>query len=285
MYQRIIDVLYENYANGFRFDTTALRLLSTMSNIEIDEDIQSALRNALYRRNDDVYFLPDIIAATETQNEIIEFTDKLLNIRGFFEMSELYALFANNINNKCIYDADSFEDFYLFINRRKIRCVSAYGTRIVRVQNENVRTLFSGIANKVISIIQDMFDGVVNEDDLRVHFPAISPALLSSIINDYVEDIVKTEINGIVCYQTLNTLGLPDDFSEMLSELLSRLAELELPPTGEVLHTALSLALGVNFKAYYNIPNVKTYRRLIKFYYEGSPEREWKYGKFAEVRD
>jgi hypothetical protein len=283
--QEIIDALNEKYANGFRFDITALRLLSAESGIEINGEIQTVLKRFLFRRNDDVYFLPDIIADTEMRKEIVEFADEFLDEYGFFEMSELYALFAGNINDKCIYDTDSFESFYLFINKRNVRCVAANGTRIARVQNENVRTLFSGIADKALSIIQEKFDGVVREDDLRAHFLAISTELLSSIIGDHIEDIVKTEINGIVCYQTLDTLGLPDDFSETLSELLSRLDELELSPTDEVLHTALSLTLGVNFKAEYNIPDDKTYRRLIALYYEETPKREWKYGKFAEVRD
>ena len=281
----IIEVLYRNYSTGFRFETTALRLLSAESDIEISGEIQNSLKRFLFRRNDDVYFLPDIIADAETRKEIVEFADEFLDEYGFFEISELHALFAENINDKCIYDTDSFESFYLFINKRNVRCVAANGTQIARVQNENVRTLFSGVADKALAIIQDKFGGVAREDDLRVHFSAISTELLSSIIGDYIEDIVRTEINGIICYQTLDTLGLPDDFSEMLSELLSRLDELELSLTDEVLHTALSLTLGVNFKTEYNIPNDKTYRRLIALYYEGTPEREWKYGKFAEVRD
>ena len=283
--QKVLDALNEKYKNGFRFDTTALRLLSAESGNEIDCEIQNALKRLLFRRNDDVYFLPDIIADAETRKRIIEFADGLLDKYGFFEISELYALFADNINNKCIYDVDSFESFYVFINSRNVRCVAANGTRIARVQNENVRTLFSGVADKAHSIIQNDFGGVVREDDLKAIFSAISTELLSSIIGDYIKDIVRTEINGIICYQTLDALGLPDDFSETLSGLLSRLDELELAPTDEVLHIALSLTLGVNFKIEYNIPNDKTYRRLIALYYEGMPEREWKNGEFAEVRD
>jgi hypothetical protein len=43
--------------------------------------------------------------------------------------------------------------------------------------------------------------------------------------------------------------------------------------------------LGVNFKVEYNIPDDKTYRRLIATYYKDAPKREWKYGKFAGVSD
>jgi hypothetical protein len=87
----------------------------------------------------------------------------------------------------------------------------------------------------------------------------------------------------MVCYQTLDTLGLPDDFSNTLSDTLFRLDDLGLTPNEEVLHTALSIALGVNFKMEYNIPDQATYRRLIDIYYKADPPREWKRGVFGEV--
>jgi hypothetical protein len=84
------------------------------------------------------------------------------------------------------------------------------------------------------------------------------------------------------CY---GLLGLPDDFSHTLAETLGRLGELNLTPNEEVLHTALSLALGVNFKEEYNLPDQEAYRRLVSVYYKAEPPRKWKYGVFSEVID
>jgi len=133
-------------------------------------------------------------------------------------------------------------------------------------------------------VANDEFGGVISEDDLHVKFRAFSTDLLTKIIKRCAEDrLVHTEINDVVCYQTLEALGLPENFSDMLAVTLERIDELNLTPNEEILHTVLSLALGVNFKEEYNLPTQKIYRRLIAVYYKGEPLRQWHRGVFREV--
>jgi hypothetical protein len=284
--QSVITILSEDYASGFRFDTTALRLLSNKAGIEIDKNMQSMLKRQMFRRNDDVYFLLDVVADAKIRKEIADFADALLDEYGCFEIPELYTLYANSLNPKCISGADDFEKFYERIGNCNVRCVAAprIGNRIVRYNNGNVLGTFNIIAKKIITVANDEFCGVVSEDDLQKKFCAFSTDLLAKIIRNCAEsELLRVEINGIVCYQTLDALGLPDDFSDTLSNMLCRLDDLELTPNEEVLNTALSLALGVNFKAEYNIPDQATYRRLVDIYYKANPPREWKHGVFGKV--
>lgn len=126
---------------------------------------------------------------------------------------------------------------------------------------------------------------MVSEDDLHKKFCAFSVNLLAKIIRKCVgNELLRVKINGIVCYQTLDALELPDDFSDKLSDTLYRLDNVGLTPNEEVLHTALSLTLCVNFKAEYNIPDPATYRRIVDIYYKANPPREWKYGVFEKVK-
>jgi len=277
----VIAVLSVDYANGFRFNTTSLRLLSDKSGIEVHEKMQALLKKIMFHRNDDVYFLLYVVADANTRKAINNLSDNFLDEYGCFEVSKLYARFADNLNSKCIDGADSFENFYEFINKRDVRCVEYYGTRIARI-NKSVRDLSIEISKKIISIVHDEYGGTLDEDELITRFPAFSSKLLSEIIKEHAEELVKIEINGIVCYQTLDALGLTDEFSETLYDVLEQIDHLELTPSEEVLHTALSIKLGVNFKAEYNIPDDKTYRRLIDTYYKSMPKRRWLRGIFAE---
>jgi hypothetical protein len=284
--QSVIAILSEDYIGGFRFDTTALRLLSSKVSIEIDKNMQSALKQQMYRRDDDIYFLLDVIADAETRKEIVDFADALLDEYGCFEIPELYALYVDRLNLKCIGDADDFEKFYKYIGNHDVRCVAApqIGNRIARYTNGNVWETFGIIAQRIIALTTDEFGGVISEDDLQKKFCAFSADLLAKIIRNCVGDkLLRVEINGIICYQMLDVLGLPDDFSDTLFDILHRLDDLGLTPNEEVLHTALSLTLGVNFKAEYNIPDQATYRRIVVVYYKANPPREWKYGVFREV--
>ena len=94
---------------------------------------------------------------------------------------------------------------------------------------------------------------MIQEDELQNYFPNISTTTINILLSKFSEKIIKTEINGIVCYQTFDTIGLPDDFSYMLCETLSLLDDLKLTPTVETIHTAISLRLNTNFSDEYNI--------------------------------
>lgn len=279
----IISVLIQDYPYGFNFDTTSVRLLTEKSGVDLDVNIQNTLKNFMFCRKDGIYFLLDTVADSETRQEIIDFAGDWLCNYGYFEITELYTHFTENINEKAIGDVYDFETFYEYINRSQIRCVAYYNTRMARVNNKSIRELSLGIAEKIISITHDEFGGTVTEEDLLDRFPAFSANLLSNIIKEHAEELVKTEINGIVCYQTLDALGISDEFSDTLVEVLEQIDEVGLIPNEEVIHTALSILLGVNFKLEYNIPDDKTYRRLIAAYYKGAPNREWKRNIFAEV--
>lgn len=282
----VIAALYENYAIGFRFDNTALRLLSSKAGVEVDESLQSALKRQMFHRDDDVYFLLDIVADAATRKEIVGFADVLLDEYGCFEISEFYTMYAGKLNQKCIGGAEDFERFYLQICSSDVRCVAApyIWNRIARRRNNNVWGQFETIAKKIIAVANEEFGGVISENDLHLKFCAFSTDLLAKIIKHRAgNDILRVEINGIVCYQTLDALGLPDNFSDTLSDILNQFDDLGLTPNEEALHTAVSLALGVNFKEEYNIPDQETYRRLVAVHYKAAPPREWKCGVFREV--
>ena len=281
----VMDALAQDYPNGFTFDTTTVRLLTDRAGVSIDEDIQAKLKQKMFRRSDNLYFLIDTVADRKTRKKIVDSADDLLANYECFEISELYSRFADSLNNKCIDNLDNFVIFYEFINKSDVRCVTSHGTRIARVEDKNLRNLFLNIAARIIIIVREEFGGVASEDELQAKFPAFSARLLKQIIKESTEELVKTEINGIVCYQTLDALGLSDEFSIVLSEVLAMVDDIGLTPSEEVIHTALSLKMGVNFKTEYNIPDDKTYRRLIAAYYQNTPRRKWKRGIFAEVED
>ena len=110
--------------------------------------------------------------------------------------------------------------------------------------------------------------------------------MLGKIIKQYAaDDLIRVEINDSVCYQTYDALGLPDDFSEQLAETLERLTDAGLDPSRDVLHTAISLKIGVNFMVEFNLPDWDTFQRLIAMFYKAEPQREWKHYVFVEVTD
>ena len=282
----LIEVLNHSYSTGFRFETTYINLLSNASGVEIDEKIQSALKRLMFKRDDGIYFLLDTVADAATRKDIVDLADSYLEEYGCFEIPEFYKLYVDKVNSACIRNADDFESFYEQIGKSGVRCVRApqIGNRIARYSNGNLWGTFKEVAAKIVSVISEEYYGSCNEDDLHTKFCAFSTDLLGKIIKQYAaEELIRVEINDSVCYQTYDALGLPENFSDMLAETLERLADIGLDPSRDVLHTTISLKIGVNFMAEFNLPDWDTFQRLIAAFYKAQPHREWKYYVFGEV--
>ncbi len=282
----LLEKLGADYPSGFRFETTYLNLLSQASGVSIDTQLQKSLQKMMFHRKDDIFYLPDHVTDETTRAEIISLCDDFLLEYGCFEPSELYQMYRDRLNPACIRDAEDFEYFLGQIARKEIRCVSAprFKNRIVRLEGRNVWTIFNEIAKKIVKYINEKHYGSCEEKCLHEEFHAFSKDLLGKIIRHCAAGIlVRVEINNTICYQSFAALGLPEDFSEILSAVLDRLEEIDLLPSQETLHTAISLRLGMNFKSEFNLPDWDTYRRLISAYYKGHPCREWRNNVFGEV--
>jgi hypothetical protein len=282
----VLEALNKNYALGFRFDTTYINLLSSVSGVDIDAPMQLALKRVMFRRDDGIYFLLDTVADVATRKGIIDFADRYLEEYGCFEIPTFYKLYEDKVNPNCIRNAGDFESFYEQIGKSGVRCVQApyIGNRIARYSNGAVWTTFKEVAEKIVTVVTDEYYGSCSEDDLRTKFCAFSADLLGKIIKQCAGDeLIRVEINDSVCYQTFDALGLPESFSEVLAEVLERLDDIGLEPTQHTLHTAISLGLGVNFMTEFNLPDWETFRRLIAAFYKEEPRREWKSNIFGEV--
>ncbi len=284
--ESLLFVLREDYTAGFRFDSTAIRLLSVKSGVEIDAKVQSELERHMFHRSDGIYFLFECVTDQDTQADLLKCANSWLDEYNCFEVPVLYELYGDRLNGKIITSASDFEDYYDQINNRNVRCVAApyIGNRIARFNNVGVWDTFEEIAGRMIKVIVDEYYGSCNEDDLQISFSAFSTELLGKIIKHRASDeLIRVEINESVCYQTFDALGLPENFSEVLAYALERLRDIGLEPTQDTLHTTLSLELGVNFMAEYNLPDWDIYRRLITSFYKAEPRREWKSNIFGEI--
>ena len=282
----LLDVLKKTYSGGFRFEATSISLLASATGVQIDKKLKEKLKSTMFGRRDGIYFLPDQIADKATHSDLLATTDMYLQDYGCFEVSEVYQHFKIELSPVCIKTVEDFEDYYLWVTQKSVRCVMApqIGNRIVRLRGGNVWDRFSEIGEKIVTFINERHYGSCTEEELHEEFPAFSKNLLSKIVRYCASsELIKVEINDTICYQSFTALGLPENFTEILSDTLDQLEEIGLSASQETLHTALSLQMGVNFQSEFSLPDWDTYRRLISAYYKGQPQRAWKNNVFVEV--
>ncbi|MEA4831022.1 hypothetical protein SDC9_78558 [bioreactor metagenome] len=284
-YNEIMKVIKNDYANGFVFSTTSLRLLSEKARCEVTEKIQEQMKRLLFKRNDEVYYIIDVIATKSERDALVSRAQFALEKIGYFEINELYEANRDSFNNGIIIDLADFENFYSFLDGENVRCVGKHGFRIARLRDKSIDELFGAAADKAYEIAHNKYGGVITIDDLLDAFPLCSTQLINYILKTYSEMLIRTEINDVMCYQTIDALGLTEEFSQQLAETLDNMGTLEIPASDSILHAILSTKMNVNFEKEYGIPDDKVFRRLISLYYKASPPREWKAGLFTEVTD
>ena len=283
--QSVVNILAQSYSTGFNFEPNVLRLLSKKTGFEIDATIQAELKKISFRRKDGVYFLIGLVVDATTRENIASYINETLDEHNFFESGEVYNHFADKINKQCIDNVDDFEFFckFLFAEDNYVKATKIHNIGIMCKQMNSVKELGLALAHK-IEIATNEEHGIIDEYMISARFPCFSMELLSLIVKSYSENLIRTQDNrGSICYRTFESLGLPHDFSEILVDALSEIEEINLEPSEEVLHTVLSLKMGMNFKLEYSLSDMKTYRSLVSRYFKNSPSREWRQRQFLEV--
>lgn len=282
----VLGAIKSNYSMGLDFSPTTLRLLENKSQVDISAKLQAELKKLMFKRNDGIYLLTEQIINQENFNKLKTAIRGYMDEFSCFELRKIYITYSSFFDDKLIRDCDDFEAWLKFNGLvEQTRCVGQYGTRVIRKSDRSIQELFTAISVRISTIANDDFGGVIEEEQLEKIFSPFSTQLLFNIIKDYNEDLVRTEINGVFCYQTLDALGLSDDFSDILVDALTQIDDLGLVPNEETLNTVLSITMGLNFRAEYNLMEGKTFRRLIAHYYKNNIKREWRGGVFMEARD
>ncbi|MDA8335002.1 MAG: hypothetical protein M0Z41_08455 [Peptococcaceae bacterium] len=281
------NTIYRAYPNGFVFSATAVRLLSEKVGFIIDDEMKAVLQQQMFSPGDDLWFFPDAFADSNTRQQLLVTAMQWLTKWQFFSLAALYESTRYYISDKCD-TIEAFESFYTWLAKSvptlsDTRTVSYWNMfRIVRAKDINCDRAFAKISGEHIKLTIEGAGGLVSESDLLKEYPLLDSGLLSAIIKEYMPWAIKTEVGGLICFQSAYHLGLPVDFSDRLSAVIARLEQIGLPVSDDNLHTALSLELGMHFCKEYNIPR-RAFRMFIEHQYTDQAKRSWSGGVFAEV--
>lgn len=285
---RVRQVILNEYPNGVIFSPMSNRLMEDRMGIAFDETVLTTLRKEMFRRFDDVWLFPEMVASEEIQHQIMNTLMMWLTDYGCFSISALSQQVAFKLHNLSD-DIKEFENFLLFLavghtNAPQLKTRTWKGVRIVYLRGGvDLTTVMARLGHNIEAVL-DVAGGTVTETDLLMKIPALDAALLSTVVKDFLPHIFKTEMNGLICFSYIENLGLPDDFSMQLSETVLQLEALSLDVSETALHTALSLAYGINFNHVYQISDKKTFRNIVAQNFNGKTPHVWSRGVFLEVR-
>lgn len=282
--KQIEAVIVNNYKNGFSFNSNSIRILSELVGEKITPALQKALKQEMYLVGEGEYFLPEQIGEEGLIESIKETASFYLDEFDFFEIDRMYDSVQFQLNTSCIQDLSAFRSFLSRLITGTKDC-AAVGKSLLRKKSVSKEKMFTELTKRIEMWAKEDFGGVISEEDLTERIPCASIELLNYIIRNNSEELIKTTINGVICYETLEMIGFDNDFPELLEAVITELSDLHIAITSENLHTALSIRMGRNVKEEYNISDEKIFRKLIETYYQASPNRCWKNGLFSEAID
>ena len=273
--------ILENYSNGLRLEATSLRLLEAAASCSIDEPLQNELQNAMFRRSDGLYFFPDSIIDMESKETILQETADFLSRFGCFDIAVEYRRCYERFPLRGLRDENDFADFLLFLNPCAFRVARFCQKNVARKMGVSKKELAERLTNLLRDTILE--SGYITESELLDAYPAFDSDFFRKLIEKYSDEILYAEIADAPCYQIIQDAGLDEEFSALLDDVLNDADRLSLEATPDVLNALLSVRMGANFRTEYNIPDDKTFRRVIAMRYTGDARRAWKSGKFTEV--
>ena len=174
-----------------------------------------------------------------------------------------------------------FEDYLMILAKEKIKIASALNTRIVRATGVSVNESLTTATALIVDTIKK--NGCMAQEDILDLFPIFSEQFLQKILAKYADEIVLTEINEYLCYQSIEELGLDQEFADAIEAVIDEVDMLSLRPSQDIIHALLSVHLKYNVIEELGIPDDKTFRRIVSMYYQGPKQRSWKYGCYVEA--
>lgn len=275
--------IIRKYPVGLRFDDTVLRLLSEETRIRINNAVVESLCKEMFKRTDELFFLPEMIAPKSFIADIESVLQENLNSYALCEIAVLYKAFQLGTKTVCLRNAEDYANFLEYLLPDSVRVGTVYGIKIVRNVGVTVNEATSKLTKQLVEAIKG--GGCVTEEDLLLACPVISGVFLKKMLEKNTDEVVVTKINDILCYQTIESMGFDENFSDMLSAVINKADKLSLAPTLETIHVLLSVEIGQNFGEAYSIPDDKTFRRIVSMYYSGEKLRIWKAGSFMEEQN
>lgn len=272
----IYKVIQAEYSNGIRFDETVIRLLNGKTGIEVNNDIICTLQKTMFRRSDGLFFLKNTIISNEESKILCE---KIIQYLHEYPLCDVNILYRTD-SLPGIRNVNDYIDFLQFLLPNTIRISTLYGFRIIRPIMISKNAAEKELIQNIIAMIKDK--GCITEEELMNEYPVLTSTLLKKLLEKNADKVISTTINEILCYQTIETMGFDDEFSETLNDVITEVEELSLLPTQETLNVLLSIRMGQNFMDAYDIPDEKTFRHIIAMYYTGKKVRVWKSGSFVE---
>ena len=256
-------LICRDFSNGFVFNAGTIKLLENKLGRDCSETEQRELKRIMFKRSDDVYLLPEMVAEDDTLADMTARIKEYFAEYGCFSLSILFEEFGYALKN--LTNPDS--DFRLFLLKT---ILSDDGKIFGRLQrqicipgNISEEEVTQTLAERIREMLQGYGDAVCI-DDLDNELPYLNKSALEMILQEHIADAIEIKVDGLSYWKLVEFFCLPDDFAEYLQLTVSSMEEAQTAPSLQTLSEAMEQQYGEGFREIYAVDDDDVFKQIIK---------------------
>jgi len=258
----LLAALARECPNGVSFDPMAVRLLRQKVPLE-DWQIED-LRAAMFQLGSGLWFSREMISDDESRLAFEDQAREWLMAHGCFSVERLFEDFRGVLRH-----INTPETCAAFLRHLGFKvAVWGKGGHFCFLPPSNLDDSLAEIAKTVAGWLEET-DGTLPLNKIEQAVPHLTAEALESIRIHFLPDVHKTEVGGVPCWRSTESITLPEDFSEKLTTVVDTLVELKEKVTPTRIKFALNLFYRSHFCKEYALPNNDIFMRVCAKHYQG----------------
>ena len=284
-----ITVLLRDFSAGFEFNDSSVRLLESAVGRSCPEFVRKELKRVMFKRYDGIFLLQEMVAEPETLAELKQRIEEYFSQYHAFSLSVLYDEFADRLS--ALTNPDS--DFRLFLLNAILPELPEGGDIFGR-QQKQICIPGSSTQREILEFLAEQFREKLREngdavlmDELLAELPCLNFAAAEDILREQIPDAVEIKMDGLQYWKLLESFCLPEDFGEILGQIIGGIEQQGKIPSLQAVATGLEVQYGSDFREIYALDDDEVFRQVI-FKSIGNGDYTWKNNllvKRAEKRE
>lgn len=258
----LITAIERECPNGVSFDSMALRLLRQKAPFE-DWQIED-LKAAMFQLGSGLWFSREMISDDETLLAFDGQAMEWLKEYGCFSVERLLRNFCGVFRHIA-----TPEDYTAFLRHLGYTvAVWEKGGYFCSQTPSRLNDRLFAISETIAEWLQEA-DGTLTFHEIEQAMPHLTAEALEGIRVHYQPEAHYTEVGGVPCWCSTESITLPEDFSEKLTTVADTLVSLGERVSVPNIEFALNLLYRIRFREEYALTNNDTFMSVCKKHYQG----------------
>lgn len=284
--KRYLDDIATHWPEGFDFSAGAMRLLENRCG-KMPHGMIRRLKGAMFHPRGRFWFVPDVLASHEMRKAFIGDAQRLLAEYDFVSVPLLATRFDSS--EVKLRDDSALEDFVRFlIQTESTFSVEGDGAFVIAQGSEStVKGMLAQFASDVFSFMQERDGNAVPIEEVLEQFPNVDGKTLMDLLSEYEPRLIpEVDAEENLSLKPLASYYLPDDFGDVLTDMIVGMDAAGASPTAAAIATALSEHYSCDFIQNYALDLSYSFKWVITAIWRAGGDqkaRSW-IGKGARAR-